>query len=125
MIGKIFKRKNKIKRSKVQNYRYLFLISVILFFCFIPISNWYANNKIAFNQARLVGLAEGNFAFYKYAILDSFYMLFPDPVIAATSNNGSLWAFTIMGIPISDPLGIISEMINSVKLVSINTKFTL
>lgn len=106
----------KIKKSHIQTIRYICLISVILFFCFIPISNWYANNKIAFNQARLVGLAEGVFASYLYAILDSFYSLFPDPVIAATSSNGSLWAFTIMGIPMSDPLGIISELINSVKL---------
>ncbi len=102
--------------SKIQLIRYASLISVILFFCFIPLSNWYANNKIAFNQARLVALADGALAGYTYGVLDSFYSMFDDPVRAATSNNGSMWAFTVMGIPMSDPLGIISELLNSVKL---------
>lgn len=106
----------KIKKSKIQYARYACLIAVIAFFCFVPMSNWYANNKIAFNQPRLVALADGPLAGHVYAILDSFYKLFDDPVIAATSNNGSLWAFTVMGIPLSDPLGIISELVNSVKM---------
>jgi ferredoxin-type protein NapH len=105
----------KIKRSKLQYLRYISLISVVLFFCFIPLSNWYANNKIAFNLPRLVGLASGEFAGYIYSVLDSFYTLFEDPVTAATSNSGSMWAFSILGIPLSDPLGLISEVINSVK----------
>lgn len=105
----------KIKKSKIQYLRYALLISVVLFFCLVPVSNWYANNKIAFNNPRLVGLADGSLARYVYYILDSFYSLFDDPVTAATSSSGSMWAFSILGIPLSDPLGVISEIINSVK----------
>jgi ferredoxin-type protein NapH len=109
------KRRRGIKKSKIQYFRYACLFSVIFFFVLVPYSNWYANNKIAFNQARLVGLAEGPVMEYLYLVLDSFYSLWEDPVTAATSNNGSLWAFTILGIPLSDPLGLIAELLNSVK----------
>ncbi len=105
----------KIKKSKIQYFRYFTLIAVIAFFCLIPISNWYANNKIAFNNPRLVGLADGALAGYVYYALDLFYSLFDDPVTAATSSSGSMWAFSILGVQFSDPLGLISEVINSVK----------
>jgi len=103
------------KKSKYQYLRYFLLISVILFFIFVPVSNWYANNKIAHNQPSLVTLANGPAAGKLYQSLDWFFTLWNDPVTAATSNNGSLWAFTVLGVPLSDPLGLISEIVNSVK----------
>ena len=105
-----------IKRSKKQYARWLILWSVILFFIWIPYSNWYANNKISYNQARLVSLSEGEVKARLYFAMDKFYSLWDDPVTAATGNNGSLWAFTIFGVPLSDPVGLISELINSVLL---------
>jgi len=109
-------RKLKTKKiSKIQIARMLALISVILFFIFVPLSNWYANNKAAYNHAHLVELAEGPTMGFIYKSLDLLYTQFKDPVTAATSNNGSLWAYTVMGIPISDPLGLIAELLNSVK----------
>ncbi len=108
----------KMKRSnripKIQKLRFLSLFLVIAFFVFIPLSNWYANFKISYNNSRLVGLSDGIIESWVYHALDSFYTLFEDPVIAATSNNGSLWAYTVFGIPISDPLGLLSELISSV-----------
>ena len=115
MIKRKGKKRRGIKKSKWQYLRYFFLASVIGFFVLVPFSNWYSNNKIAFNQARLVGLAEGPVKEKIYWTLDKFYSLWDDPVTAATSNNGSLWAFTILGVPLSDPLGLLSELINSVK----------
>ncbi|MEZ4742950.1 MAG: 4Fe-4S binding protein [Bdellovibrionota bacterium] len=91
------------------------LLAVVGFFILVPLSNWYANNKIAYNQQRLVGLADGEFMAFIYSCLDNLYSLWSDPIKAATSNNGSLWAYTVLGIPISDPLGLIAELINSVK----------
>lgn len=105
----------RLKRSKYQYLRYLALLSVIVFFVMVPLSNWYANNKIAYNNPRLVGLASGDLRGKVYSTMDGFYSLWSDPVTAATSNNGSLWAFTVFGVPMSDPLGLISELINSVK----------
>ena len=105
-----------IKRSKLQYIRWISLWLVIGFFVLVPYSNWYANNKISYNQPRLVGLAEGEFKGRLYGLLDSIYSLSDDPVTAATSNNGSLWAFTVFGIPLSDPVGLISESINAVTL---------
>ena len=61
-------------------------------------SNWYANFKISYNNSRLVGLSDGKIESAIYHGLDWFYSFFDDPVIAATSNNGSLWAYTIFGI---------------------------
>ncbi len=106
----------KINRSKKQYIRWAFLWSVILFFILISYSNWYANNKISYNHSRLVALAEGDFKGLLYSALNFIYTFWRDPVTAATSNNGSLWAFTIFGIPLSDPVGLISELINSVAL---------
>jgi len=100
--------------SKIQKLRHFSLFSVIAFFVFIPLSNWYANFKISYNNSRLVGLSDGKLESWLYHFLDWFYSFFDDPVIAATSNNGSLWAYTIFGIPISDPLGLLSEIISSV-----------
>ncbi len=105
----------RIKRSKYQYLRYAILLSVLLFFIFVPLSSWYANNKISYNHSHLVGLSYGPMMGSTYAALDWFYSMWDDPVTAATSNNGSLWAFTILGVPFSDPLGLISELINSVK----------
>ncbi|MCB9426503.1 MAG: hypothetical protein H6584_05685 [Flavobacteriales bacterium] len=99
---------------KIQILRALSLFSVIAFFVFIPLSNWYANFKISYNNSRLVGLSDGKTNSIIYHVLDWFYSFFEDPVIAATSNNGSLWAYTIFGVPISDPLGLLSEIISSV-----------
>lgn len=100
--------------KKIQLLRYLSLFSVIAFFVFIPLSNWYANFKISYNNSRLVGLSDGKIESWVYHILDSFYSLFSDPVVTATSNNGSLWAYTVFGISVSDPLGLLSELISSV-----------
>jgi len=99
----------------VQILRFTSLVLVILFFILVPLSNWYANQKIAYNQGRLVELANGPVAAFIYESLDSFYTIWDDPVKAATSNNGSLWAYTILGVSLSDPLGLISELLNSVK----------
>ncbi|MGL1885324.1 MAG: 4Fe-4S binding protein [Reichenbachiella sp.] len=104
----------KTNKSRIQLLRFVSVLMVILFFVFIPISNKYANFKIAYNQGRLVELSDGKVYATFYNALDWFYSLFPDPVIAATSNNGSLWAYTIFGVPISDPLGLLSELISSV-----------
>ena len=106
----------KIKKSKLQYFRFFTLFSVIAFFLFIPYSNWYANNKISYNHPHLVGLAEGPFKGEVYRVLDKVYTNWENPVDAATSNNGSLWAFTVLGLPLSDPLGLISELVNSVKM---------
>lgn len=114
-MKKMEKRRKKIKKSKWQYLRYFSLLSVIGFFILVPVSNWYANQKIAYNHSHLVALAYGQLAGYVYSALDWFYSFWPDPVTAATSNNGSLWAFTILGVPLSDPLGLLSEIINSVK----------
>jgi ferredoxin-type protein NapH len=103
-----------IPRTKTQFARYLSLSLVLGFFTFIPISNWYANYKIAYNQARLVALADGEFKGFVYEILDRFYSLWESPVDAASSINGSLWAYSIYGIPVSDPLGLISELMHAV-----------
>lgn len=108
------KRRLKVKKSWIQWIRAASLFSVFAFFIFVPASNWYANYKIAYNQARLVALAEGPFLGTVYSILDWFFTFWDDPVTAATSNNGSLWAFTLLGVPFSDPLGLISEIINGV-----------
>lgn len=99
----------------MQLLRLAALCSVVAFFVLVPLSNWYANNKIAYNQTRLIELADGPFMATIYAALDAFYSLWDNPVRAATSNNGSLWAYTVLGIPISDPLGLIAELLNSVK----------
>ncbi len=107
---------NKNKRSKKQYLRWLCLWAVLVFFIWIPYSNWYANNKISYNQPRLVGLAEGEFKGAVYYLMDEFYGLWEDPVRAATSNNGSLWAFTFFGVPLSDPVGLISELLGAVRL---------
>ncbi len=102
-------------KSRIRQYlRYLSLFSVIAFFVFIPLSNWYANFKISYNNSRLVKLSDGKLESYVYHALDWFYSFFDEPVLAATSNNGSLWAYTVFGVPISDPLGLISEIISSV-----------
>ncbi len=106
-------KKRRLKKSKYQYIRYFFLISVVLFFIFIPVSNWYANNKIAHNHSHVVSLASGPAAGKLYAGLDILYSPWEDPVTAATSNNGSLWAFTVLGVPMSDPLGLISSLLNS------------
>lgn len=103
-----------IKSRLIQYLRYLSLFSVIAFFVFIPLSNWYANFKISYNNSRLVKLSDGQIESWLYHGLDWFYSFFEDPVLAATSNNGSLWAYTVFGVPISDPLGLISEIISSV-----------
>jgi ferredoxin-type protein NapH len=106
---------NKTKKHKlIKAARIMSILMVSLFFVFIPLSNKYANFKIAYNQGRLVELSDGKATAIVYNMLDWFYSKFPDPVIAATSNNGSLWAYTIFGIPISDPLGLLSEMISAV-----------
>jgi len=102
------------KIPKIQILRYLSLFLVIAFFVFIPMSNWYANLKISYNNSRLVGLSDGNIKSMIYHALDWFYTFFENPVTTATSNNGSLWAYTVFGIPISDPLGLLSELISSV-----------
>lgn len=110
-------KRKRLKNSihTIQILRFISLCSVVGFFILVPLSNWYANNKIAYNQSRLVGLANGELMAAVYAVLDSFYSLWDDPVRAATSNNGSLWAYTVLGIPISDPLGLLAELCNSVK----------
>lgn len=102
------------KRHYYQFFRGLTLSLVILFFIMVPLSNWYANNKIARNHAHLVSLEFGTFAGKIYSGFDWFYSLWEDPVTAATSNNGSLWAFTVLGVPLSDPVGLISNLVNSV-----------
>ncbi len=94
--------------------RTLSVLMVIAFFVFIPLSNKYANFKIAYNQSRLVELSDGIITATIYRGLDWFYSKFQDPVVAATSNNGSLWAYTIFGVSISDPLGLLSEMVSAV-----------
>lgn len=105
----------KTKKSRIiQILRFFSLFSVIAFFVFIPLSNWYANFKISYNNSRLVNLSDGKIESWVYHGLDWFYSFFEDPVLAATSNNGSLWAYTVFGVPISDPLGLISEIISSV-----------
>ena len=102
------------QKSKIQWIRYSVLLLFCSFFVLIPLSNRYANYKISYNQARLVELADGPIHAKIYSALNSFYSLWEDPVTAATSNNGSLWAYTVLGVPISDPLGLISELINYV-----------
>jgi len=106
---------NYFKISKIQLIRLISLLSVVAFFIFVPLSNKYANYKLAYNHPHLVELADGKISAFTYDLLDKFYTLWEDPIRAATSNNGSLWAYTIFGVPISDPLGLISELINSVK----------
>ena len=100
--------------SKVQILRYFSLSLTIGFFIFVPFSNWYANFKLSYNNERLVGLADGPVNSAIYEGLDGLYSNFEEPVIAATSNNGSLWAYTVFGVPISDPLGLLAEMVSSV-----------
>lgn len=105
----------KNKGKGIQWLRGVSITLVILFFVFIPISNKYANFKISYNQGRLVELSDGRATSVVYNVLDAFYRDFPDPIVAATSNNGSLWAYTIFGIPVSDPLGLLSELVSSVR----------
>lgn len=104
-----------LSTSRVQYLRFATLLLATFFFVFVPLSNWYANFKISYNNERLVTLSDGAFNGMVYDGLDLFYRQFDDPVRAATSNNGSLWAYTVFGVPISDPLGLIAEMIGSVK----------
>jgi len=108
-------RRFRVKWSWLQCARYALLFGVVLFFVLVPLSNWYANNKLSYNHPHLVGLASGPVWGFVYSVLDRFYSLWSDPITAATSNNGSLWAFTFFGIPLSDPVGLISELLNSVE----------
>jgi ferredoxin-type protein NapH len=109
------KRVNK-KSHPYQLWRYVSLFMVLLFFIAIPVFNWYSNLKIGYNQARLVELAQGYWAGRLYAFIDLFYSLWDNPVQVASSNNGSLWAFSIFGLPFSDPLGVLSEVLHAVRV---------
>ena len=97
--------------------RWLVRFSVVLFIFSIAFSSIYINYKMSYNHPRLVSLANQHEGLRGYLILkgyeyfDLFYKHFENPLKAATVNNGTFFSISILGVDFSDPISVLSSLI--------------
>jgi ferredoxin-type protein NapH len=86
---------------------------VVALLCLLALLPRYHNNKVAYNNSRLVGLASGETARIAYEKTDAFFSLFGDPAEEARKHAGMTWSIRIAGIPFTDPVAALSVLAKS------------
>lgn len=91
--------------------RRLSQLSVLSFIAYAGISLHWRNFKVAHNQARLVGLMKGDGWEKAYAwnerLLEA---LSDDPLGLSDSILGMPWSATVLGVPLTDPLAVVTVL---------------
>jgi ferredoxin-type protein NapH len=82
--------------------------SVVALLCILALLPRYHNNKIAYNNPRLVELASGKTARVFYEQTDRFFSLFGNPAEEARKHAGMTWSIRIAGVPFTDPIAALS-----------------
>lgn len=86
---------------------------VVALLCLLALLPRYHNNKIAYNNSRLVGLASGETARIAYEKTDEFFSLFGEPEVEARKHAGMTWSIRIAGVPFTDPVAALSVLAKS------------
>lgn len=87
--------------------------SVIILFCTFALWTSYLNLKVGYNNPRLVELSSGKAMRIFYEQSDSFFSLFGDPMKIMQTNGGMIWSFSFFGLPITDPIAVLSVLIRN------------
>ena len=101
-----------------KGYRLLYLslasrFTVLLILLLISLLSGFLNNKIGFNNARLVGLSSGPIAQFFYTITDFIFSFSDDTLELLQTNGGMTWYLRLFGIPFTDPIAAISLLLKS------------
>lgn len=84
---------------------------VVLLICVFAGLTEYNNQKLAYNNARLVELSSGPVAKFFYQSADTFFSQFEEPLTASQTNAGMTWSIRIMGWPFTDPVAALSVLV--------------
>ena len=117
-----------LKRFSIKSGRLLLVSSilsrfmVLLLLCALAGLTFYNNHKLAYNNARLVGLSTGPVGKFFYQLADDLFSPFDQPLQTAQTNAGMTWSIRIMGWPFTDPVAALSVL---VKRHSLETGFAM
>ena len=86
-------------------------IVVIMILCALAALTDYNNQKLAYNNARLVEMSSGSTSKFYYETADRFFSLHKEPLQASQKNAGMTWSIRLMGVPFTDPIAAISVLV--------------
>lgn len=105
--------KNRLRGWHLMLLSVITRLSVLLLIALLASWSIYLNYKVGYNNARLVGLADGELAKAFYIMSDDFFSWFGDPVKAMQSNGGMTWSIRIAGLQVTDPIAATSVFVDN------------
>ncbi len=84
---------------------------VLVLICLLALWTEYLNLKVGYGNARLVELSAGWGMRLFYEASDAFFSFFGDAVVVAQKNAGMTWSIRVGGVPFTDPVALLSVLL--------------